>query len=108
MLACAIIVFNGVRLLRNALNEVMDAAAPEEIEAQIRGLACEVEGVIEIEKSRVRKSGLGYLMDLHVVVDGQISVQDGHLIGHKVKDRLIESPIPVLDAIIHIEPDEYL
>ncbi len=108
LVACGIIAFNGIRLLRKAINEVMDAAAPEDIEWQIREVACGVEGVVEIEKCRVRKSGLGYLMDLHVVVDGQISVQQGHIIGHTVKDRLIESPIPVTDAIIHIEPDEYL
>ncbi len=108
LLACGIIAFNGIRLLRTALNEVMDAAAPEDIEAQIRQAACGVEGVVEIEKCRVRKSGLGYLMDLHVVVDGKMSVQQGHLIGHAVKDRLIETHIPVTDAVIHIEPDEYL
>lgn len=108
LLACSIIVFNGLRLLRNALNEVMDAAAPYDIETQVRHIACGVEGVVEIEKCRVRKSGLGYLMDLHVVVDGTISVQAGHLIGHAVKDCLIEATIPVTDAIIHIEPDEYL
>jgi cation diffusion facilitator family transporter len=108
LLACGVIVFNGLRLLRNALNEVMDAAAPEEIEAQVRRIACGVDGVVEIEKCRIRKSGLGYQMDLHVIVDGTISVQAGHLIGHAVKDRLIEATIPVTDAIIHIEPDEYL
>ena len=108
LLACAIIYFNGFRLLRATLNEVMDAAAPDDIEEQIRGVACTVEGVIEIEKCRVRKSGLGYLTDLHVVVDGKISVQQGHLIGHAVKDKLISDPIPVTDAIIHIEPDEHL
>ena len=108
LLARGIIVFNGLRLLRAALNEVMDAAAPDEIEDQIRQAACSVEGVVEIEKCRVRKSGLGYQMDLHVVVDGNISVQQGHLIGHAVKDRLSEGAIPVTDVIVHIEPDAYL
>jgi len=108
LLACGIIAFNGIRLLLAALNEVMDAAAPGEIEDQIRQIACDVDGVVEIEKCRVRKSGLGYLMDLHVVVDGSNSVQQGHLIGHAVKDRLIEGTIPVTDVIVHIEPDEYL
>jgi len=108
LLACGIIAFNGIRLLRGALNEMMDAAAPDEIEDQIRRVARGVDGVVEIEKCRVRKSGLGYQMDLHVVVDGTISVQDGHLIGHAVKDRLSEGPVPVTDVIVHIEPDEYL
>ncbi len=108
LLACGIIAFNGIRLLRGALSEVMDAAAPDEIENQIRQVACDVEGVVEIEKCRVRKSGLGYQMDLHVVVDGTKSVQEGHMIGHAVKDRLGEGPVPVTDVIVHIEPDQYL
>ena len=108
LLACAIIYLNGFRLLQTALNEVMDAAAHEDIEMQIRAVACGVADVVEIEKCRVRKSGLGYLMDLHVVVDGKMTVQQGHLIGHAVKDQLMETSIPITDVIIHIEPDEYL
>jgi cation diffusion facilitator family transporter len=107
LLACNIIVFNGVRLLRNALNEVMDVAAPDEIEKMVRHVAYEVEGVVAIEKCRIRKSGLGYQTDIHVIVDGDISVREGHLIGHDVKDRLMEASIPISDVIIHIEPDAY-
>ena len=58
-----------------------------------------------IEKCRVRKSGLGLLMDIHVVVDGDLSVRDGHLIAHRVKDELITSDLPVHDVVVHIEPD---
>jgi len=108
LLACGIIAFNGIRLLRGGFNEVMDAAAPGEIEDQIRRAARGVDGVVEIEKCRVRKSGLGYQMDLHVVVDGEMSVKDGHLIGHAVKDRLSQGSVPVTDVIVHIEPDKYL
>ena len=107
LLACGIIFFNGFRLLRNALNDVMDAAAPIEVEKQIRQIACGVEGVVEIEKCRIRKSGLGYQMDIHVIVDGDIPVRQGHLIGHAVKDQLTRATIPVSDVIVHIEPDTY-
>jgi divalent metal cation (Fe/Co/Zn/Cd) transporter len=47
------------------------------------------------------------MMDLHVVVHAQISVRQGHAIGHVVKDRLLESPIGVRDVIVHIEPDSH-
>ena len=104
LLACAIIIVNGVRLLRPALDEVMDSAASREIERQVILIATSVEGVIAIEKCRIRKSGLGYLMDLHVEVDSEISVRKGHQIGHAVKDRLLVSELPVTDVVIHIEP----
>jgi cation diffusion facilitator family transporter len=104
LLACVIIFANGVRLLRPAMDEVMDASVPLEIEHQIREIASSVEGVSAIEKCRIRKSGLDYLMDIHVEVDGGITVQEGHGIGHQVKDRLIGSKLPVSDVVIHIEP----
>jgi len=104
LLACSIIFINGLRLLRPALNEVMDAAVPPEFEAKLIALASSVEGVIAIEKCRIRKSGLGYLMDIHVEVNGGITLREGHEIGHAVKDCLLESEFPITDVIIHVEP----
>lgn len=108
LIACLVILFNAYRLFRPALDEVMDAAVPTEIEDQIRQIASSIEGVAEIEKCRIRKSGLGYHMDIHVVVNGDLSVRRGHLIGHEVKSALIESKHPINDIVVHIEPDNYL
>jgi len=105
LLACGIILYNGVRLLRPAVDEVMDAAVSGEVETEIRAIAAKVPGVVEVEKCRVRKSGLGLLMDIHVVVEGRISVREGHRIGHEVKDRLTESYLPIRDVVVHVEPD---
>ncbi|MBL4576464.1 MAG: cation-efflux pump, partial [Opitutaceae bacterium] len=49
--------------------------------------------------------GLGLLMDIHVVVSGDLSVREGHVIAHFVDRRLKMSDLPVHDVIIHIEPD---
>lgn len=104
LLACVIIFANGVRLLRPAMDEVMDASAPADVHDQVVGIASSVEGVEAIEKVRIRKSGLGYLMDIHVEVDSEISVRAGHSIGHRVKDRLVDSSLPITDVVIHVEP----
>ena len=104
LLACTIILANAFRILRPSLDEVMDASVSEDVEKEVIAIASTVEGVVAIEKCRIRKSGLGYLMDLHVEVDSDISVKNGHAIGHKVNDRLMESSIPVVDVVIHIEP----
>ncbi len=107
LFACVVILTNGIRLLLPALNEVMDAAAPEEIEDQIRKIASSVEGVVSIEKSRIRKSGLGLLMDIHVVVNSEITVREGHKIGHEVKNYLLQSEINISDVTVHIEPENF-
>jgi cation diffusion facilitator family transporter len=106
LLACAVIIFNGVRLLLPALNEVMDGAVPEDVENRIRIVAVSVEGVLEIEKCRVRKSGLGLLMDIHVIVHEDLTVREGHRIGHEVKDSLLASDLNIKDVTVHIEPGD--
>lgn len=105
LVACAIIGYNGVALLRPALAEIMDAAVPRETEARVREIAGAVAGVRAIEKCRIRKSGLGLLMDIHVVVDGELTVRAGHTIAHRVKDALMAAEdLPVHDVVVHTEP----
>lgn len=102
--ACVVIAFNGIRLLRPAVDEVMDAAVPEATVQEIREVAGAEEGVVAVEKCRVRKSGLGLLMDIHIEVDPAITVREGHAIGHRVADRLMGSPLPIHDVVVHVEP----
>lgn len=106
LLACVVIVYNGIRLLLPALNEVMDGAVPDDIENQIRKLASRAEGVLDIEKCRIRKSGLGLLMDIHVIVQEDITVKEGHEIGHNVKVILLESDLRISDVTVHVEPGQ--
>ena len=67
--------------------------------------ALAVPGVGELDKVRVRKSGLSYLVDIQVRVEGSLSVREGHAIAHAVKDALIASvPHAISDVTVHIEP----
>lgn len=68
LLACGIYFFNGIRIHRPALDEVIYAAAPTDIESQVITIASAVDEVVAVENCRIRKSGLGFLMDIHVVV----------------------------------------
>lgn len=104
LVACAIIGFSGVRLLRAAVSEVMDAAAPDDLDHAIRSLTQSVPGVIAVEKCFARKSGPGWLVDIHIEVDGSASVAEGHAIGHRVRDILWASDLRVLHTLVHIEP----
>jgi cation diffusion facilitator family transporter len=105
LVACGIIAWNGTRLLRGTLDEIMDAAVSPEIVREVRKLAASVEGVIEIEKCRVRKTGLHLALDIHVVVDGDLTVRRGHAIAHEVEAKLRASQHRINDVTVHIEPD---
>jgi cation diffusion facilitator family transporter len=104
LFAAAIIMFNAYRIFYPALSEIMDAAPPPDIEAGVRKEAKGVKGVVGLDKCHVRKMGLDYYIDLHVVVDGGISVRDGHEIAHRVKDIIRNSNPRISDVLIHIEP----
>jgi divalent metal cation (Fe/Co/Zn/Cd) transporter len=89
-------------------NELMDSAPPAEFELQVRNIALKVPGVIDTDKCLLRKSGFKYFIDLHVVVDAEISVHEGHKIGHQVKDKIITTNPRFADVLVHIEPFQKL
>jgi len=104
LIACGVIVLSGVNLLRMAVRELLDAAPAKDFEEKVRELASGVAGVRALDKCRIRKSGTRYFVELHVEVDGQATVQEGHDIGGRVRSALRGSPLRIADAFIHIEP----
>ena len=66
----------------------MDVAPPPSVETGVRRVAAAVPGVQAIDKCRVRKMGLDFYVDIHVQVDGSMSVREGHRIAHQVKDAV--------------------
>jgi cation diffusion facilitator family transporter len=104
LFACAVIAANGVRLLRPAFYEIMDTAPRGEIVDLVRGAAAKVPGVIEIDKSFVRKMGLSFYVDIHIGVNEDISVREGHRIAHAVKDAIRRRDPRIADVLVHIEP----
>ena len=105
LFGCVIIAFNGFSMFMQALGDVMDTAAPQNFENEVRALALAVSGVRALDKVRMRKSGLSHLVDIQVRVDGDLTVREGHGIAHAVKDALIASASHrISDVTVHIEP----
>ena len=96
--------WTGVQLFRKSASELMDLQANDSFVGEIRAVAEGVPGVVAVEKLWVRKTGLEYLADMHIEVDGQMSVEDGHRIGHDVKDRLLCAFPALRDVLVHLEP----
>jgi len=103
--ASLIIIFNALRLFKPALYEIMDTAPSPEIINKVIETSLSVDGVIAIDKCFARKMGFQYYVDMHVIVDGNITVYTGHEISHSVKNKIINSFPNISDVLIHIEPD---
>lgn len=104
LLASLFILHNSYLIFRPALGEIMDEHVYDDLVADIRTVAQQVEGIISTEKCFIRKAGMKYHVDLHAIVNAQISVQQGHALAHQLKDTL-RLEIPQLGhVLIHIEP----
>lgn len=104
LLASGIVFYNAILLLRPGLAEIMDAAPSHEIVDKVRELAIQVAQVKLLEKCFVRKMGFDYFVDIHIQLDPNLTVAEGHRIGHLVKDSLLNSNLSIKDVLVHIEP----
>jgi len=104
IIAALVIAWNGWRLLRPALNELMDKSPGVEFIQQIRQIAETIPEADRVEKCLVRKMGYHFYVDLHVEVDPQMTVQRAHDIAHEIKDRIRAQLPSVRDVLVHVEP----
>lgn len=83
----------------------MDEHVHDEVALQIKELSKKVAGILDTEKCLIRKTGMKYHVDLHITVDGGISVREGHSISHKLKDKIQTEMPEISNILIHIEPN---
>ena len=87
-----------------AVNELVDKGVSKDTVESLKQLAASVEGVQDVHKVRTRYQGVAVFVDLHISVDGAISVEEGHAIADKVELLLQDSEYDVVDALVHVDP----
>ncbi len=106
LFASGFILYNCYLIARPAFGEAMDEHTHDDLINEIRIFSKTVEGVIDTEKCFVRKSGMKYHVDLHITVNKDLSVKEGHDISHDLKNKLLKEMPEILNILIHIEPSE--
>lgn len=104
LLASGVILYNCYTIFRPALGELMDEQVYDDLVAEIRRVSITVKGVLGTEKCYVRKSGMFYYVDLHAIVDGRITVSEGHYLAHQLADTLKEEIPNIGNVLVHVEP----
>lgn len=104
LLASGLIFYNAYLIFRPALGEIMDEHIHDDMIDLIRTYSLEVDGIRGTEKCFVRKTGMYYFVDLHVLVEGELSVYEGHEIAHALKDELKLKMPEIANILIHVEP----
>ncbi|NLX07752.1 MAG: cation transporter [Phycisphaerae bacterium] len=92
------------RIVWPALNQLVDAGTSRETRDRLYTLVTQTPGVRSVHAMRTRHVGPGLQVDLHVLVNPDLTVREGHRIAHAVTDRLLHEEPEVIDALVHIEP----
>ncbi len=106
LLAAYFILQQAFKVGKTSISELMDEAQPEEVVNDIRNTALQVIGVISINACFVRKMGFEWFVDIHIGLNGNQTVYEGHDIAHEVVDKIKEKFPQVYDVLTHIEPYE--
>mgnify|MGYP000952645678 CR=1 FL=1 len=104
LLASFIILYNSYRILKPAWGEIMDKDMYTDMANEICSFSKNTEGVLDTEKCHIRKSGMDYYIELHIIVNKNITVREGHDIAHRLKRALMEHKPEIADILIHVEP----
>jgi cation diffusion facilitator family transporter len=104
VLIAAIVFWIGGGLLWENIQSLIDRQADPEILARVRQEAQAVPGVLAVEKLRVRRMGIEYVVDIHIQVDENSTVRRGHDIAHAVKGHLMSRIPSISDVLVHVEP----
>ncbi len=100
------ILYMAGQLIMESTRELVDTGlAPEEVQ-EIHDFIAAIEGVESIHLLRTRRMGGHVLADVHLQVDGRISVSEGHFISDQVMYRLRKRFPDMKDVIIHIDPED--
>ncbi|MGD2185205.1 MAG: cation diffusion facilitator family transporter [Desulfobacterales bacterium] len=100
------IFYSSMKIIWPGLSELIDVGAPTEIRKNIRASALKIEGVLQVHDIRTRYISSSIQVDLHIVVEGSISVREGHDIADDVKGRIISEIQEIVDVIVHVDPPE--
>ena len=106
LFASGFILYNSYKIFRPALGEIMDEHLYDDLVADIRKVSLSCAGVVATEKCFVRKAGMKYHVELHAIVQADITVKFGHEIAHNLKDTLLNEIPQLGHVLIHIEPTE--
>lgn len=102
----SMIIRMGLLLSWKAMKELIDTAlGQEEVEAIGKTIG-NIDGVIDLHMLRTRLMGGRALVDVHLQVDGDISVSEGHQISENVRASVINEFESVNDVLVHIDPED--
>src|SRR5690606_19542388 len=100
------ILIQGWKIMGESLSGLMDKAVSTEEHIRIRDIiSAHSKGAIEVHDLKTRIAGRATFIEFHLIVDGDMSVRQSHVICDSIEDALYAG-IPSVRVTIHVEPDD--
>lgn len=96
-----VIIWVGSRLGKRTIEALLDVA-PRGLQGAIASAAGQVDGVLEVDRVRLRRAGQRYFVDVTISVPRTTSLEQAHATSDRVERRIGE--IVPSDVVVHIEP----
>ena len=93
----------GYELTLGGFRDLMDTALNEKDTQKLQTTIDDISGVIKSHDLRTRKIGEGILMDVHIQVDSDLTVTEGHEVGERVRRQLIKNYPNTQDVLVHVD-----
>jgi cation diffusion facilitator family transporter len=104
-LVAVVVVVSALRLLRESLRPLLDERLPAPEEARLREVLEADPRVLGYHRLRSRQAGSYRLVDLHILLDDELTFSEAHAVSEEVEGAL-RSALPNSDVIVHAEPFE--
>lgn len=102
----AFIVKVAADLLHRGIDDLMEHSLPEDVEEEILRIVGELKGVVDPHDLRTRKIGNRYAIELHILMDGDITLHEAHNKASEVEDLLRARYGEDTHVAVHVEPKE--
>ena len=93
----------GYELTLGGFRDLMDTALDEKDTQSIQVAIDDVSGVLKSHDLRTRKIGGEILMDVHIQVDSDLTVTEGHEVAERVRRKLIKNYPNTQDVLVHVD-----
>ena len=102
----AFIVKVAFDLLKNGIGDLMEQSLPDQVEKEILQLVAGVPGIVEPHELRTRRIGNHYAIELHILMDGDITLKEAHDKASEVENLLRQHYGEETHVAVHMEPKE--
>ena len=106
MIVAGMVIKIGVQWGYKSISELVDTGLEPEVLEEVNTLLKQAEGVKSIHNLRTRKMAGEIYLDVHVVVDPEITVSEGHYISESLEQKLLLEVKDMKDVTIHIDIHE--